>query len=105
MSRENRNPALSSDIFSDAGTSDRSMTIQGTAFKTLLLVMIVFVGGVFSWTHTMGYSASFEVVKNPGYERLLTNVPGSVYGWLSIGAIGGFLLGLFVIFNPRTSPF
>jgi len=77
------NPALKGDVFARVGTWDSSgvMSIQGTANKTFVLLMLVVIGAYLAWA-------------NP--ERLLPFI------WPLV--IGGFIVALVTIFKKEWSP-
>ncbi|MGE0076864.1 MAG: Bax inhibitor-1/YccA family protein [Bacteroidales bacterium] len=84
------NPALSDKAFSRYGSfaGSESMTYKGTMNKTLLMLALVILGAVFTWRMF--------------FESL---TPSSVYTWMLVGGIGGFIMSLVVIFAPKTSPY
>lgn len=81
------NPALSDRVFAPdfAYGSSTTMTVQGTVFKTGLLLLIAFVTGAYSWNEYLR--------GNPNLMMLLVG-----------GAIGGLIFSLIAIFKPTTSP-
>jgi len=90
------NPALSDSVFDrmrdfDAERST-SMTVSGSALKSLMLLGIVLIGAAFTWGMTM------DQMQNPGSGSAL---PG-ILTWG--GAIGGFIVALITIFSPKLSP-
>lgn len=87
---QSSNPALSDRIFSRSlsESSSETMTVQGTVNKTLLMLLLVILGAVYTW------KIFFES----------TN-PSSVYTWMLIGGIGGFITSLVIIFKPKTSAY
>lgn len=89
------NPALAGDTFSQLSYSaDRteSMTIQGTVYKTLLLLLLVLLSA--GWTWTKFYQANGNA--------------SAVSVWMMVGLIGGFVVALVTIFKKEwaavTSP-
>jgi len=84
------NPALSQRVFdrSRQYASSEVMTYKGTMNKTMLLLALVFLGAAYTWRV---------------YFESLT--PQSVYTWMLVGGIGGFITSLVVIFAPKTSPY
>lgn len=84
------NPALSQRVFdrSRQYASSEVMTYKGTMNKTMLLLALVFLGAAYTWRV---------------YFESLT--PQSVYTWMLVGGIGGFITSLVVIFVPKTSPY
>jgi uncharacterized YccA/Bax inhibitor family protein len=84
------NPALNSTTFTDiARLSDhsRTMTIQGTVNKTLLMLIFVLVPASWVWNifHTSGN-------------------PQAIMPWLFGGTVGGFIVALITIFKKQWSP-
>lgn len=81
------NPALSSDIFDIASAhaparSDR-MTVEGTAYKTLLLVAIAMVAAGLTWTAALA-SPNPMAIASPA---------------VTVGGIGGFITAMVTIFK------
>jgi uncharacterized YccA/Bax inhibitor family protein len=100
---ETGNPAFRADSFRQArgeGLSTGAMTIQGAAVKTLILVGILLAAAAFTWSqclHAVTGEFSGQTVT-----RFEPN--SSVYAFLMIGLIGGFIVSLITIFSPRSSP-
>lgn len=99
------NPALSQGAVnrarSEADVYDASvstMTVGGTAAKTLLLCGILLCTAVFTWTQT------FTVINagNAGGAAVAVSNP---FPWIIGGAIGGMVLAFITIFSPRVSPY
>ena len=81
------NPALSAKAFErfDVYEPTRTMTVEGTATKTgMLLVLVVAAAGV-TWT-------------------MFQNSPGGVMPWMIGGGLGGFVLALVTIFKRNLAP-
>jgi uncharacterized YccA/Bax inhibitor family protein len=81
------NPALNSKTFTDiARISDlsRSMTIQGTINKTLLMLILVLIPA--AWTWNLFFN---------------TGNPAAVTPWLFGGTVGGFIVALVTIFHKE----
>jgi uncharacterized YccA/Bax inhibitor family protein len=81
------NPALNSKTFTDiARISDlsRSMTIQGTISKTLLMLILVLIPAAWSWNLFFN-----------------TGNPAAVTPWLFGGTVGGFIVALVTIFHKE----
>ena len=92
------NPALSETVFDrpyDVPATAPTMTLQGTVLKSLLLIGILLVGAVFSWSQTL------SVVE--GQPRFQVNTDNAVI-YMFAGLIGGFIAALVTIFVPRISP-
>lgn len=64
-----------------SGTTEASMSLNGTVNKTGILLMICIAAAAFSW-----------------------NRPELRGGWLALAIFGGFVLSLVAIFKPATSP-
>lgn len=88
------NPALNKNTFLDAASGavvtrgDEVMTINGTVNKTGLLLLLVLVGAMVSWSRFAGPDS-------------LPAVMPLVLG----GAIGGLVLGLVTVFKKTWAPF
>ena len=84
------NPALNKNMFLDAASgavvshSDQTMTINGTVNKTGLLLILVLVGAMYSWSRFTGPESA------PALMPLIL-----------IGAIGGLVLAMITIFKSR----
>lgn len=89
------NPALRGDALSGAGTygATATMTLVGTAHKTLMLLSLVFIAAAFVWGRivTSGEPGTFN--------------PQPAMPWMWGGMIGGLVLALVTIFNPKVAPF
>lgn len=82
------NPALGDSVFAPSYAYDSAaatMTLQGTVFKTGILLLIAFVTGAYSFNE---------------YLQGSKNIPMLLMG----GAIGGLIFSLIAIFKPTTSP-
>lgn len=76
------NPALRTDYFRDlAGSAygDQAMTVNGTANKTGLMLLILITGATLTWSGN----------------------PATVGGWAMLGGIGGFIAALVTIFKKE----
>ncbi len=84
------NPVLSDKIFRDSAlTSDSgTMTVKGTATKTLLLTLMVLAGAAYTW------KIAYQAIN-----------PASLQPWMIGGAIGGLVLALIISFKPTTAPY
>ncbi|HEV8052300.1 MAG TPA: Bax inhibitor-1/YccA family protein, partial [Parachlamydiaceae bacterium] len=91
MDMRSSNPALPANTFNSLrSTADRSdaMTVQGTIYKTLLLLMLVMLSA--GWTWTKFYqSGDNGVIATP---------------WVTIGALGGFVMALVTVFKKEWAP-
>jgi uncharacterized YccA/Bax inhibitor family protein len=85
---ESSNPMLSR-MAKAAGlpATGATMTVAGTAWKTLVLLALVCFGAAFTWQAVAGGNT------------------GVVMPALLVGGIGGFVLALVTVFVPRLAPF
>ncbi len=101
------NPALSEKVFriEDVSAAD-VMTLEGTATKTMVLlgVLVIVAGIVWSQTYAALEAKEIGVVETQGYTRSLTQLPGATWGYLMAGVLGGLVVAMITIFNPRMSP-
>lgn len=101
------NPAVSMTEWPRAGGGEKTATVQGTAFKALILTAIMCVTGFHTWTlATEGYAETFSQHvkhKHPG-DPTRIEIPDKVIGLAAVGVIGGFLAALACIFAPQASP-
>jgi uncharacterized YccA/Bax inhibitor family protein len=90
MQMATANPSMNEAVYQRAGRADTStgvMTLQGTVVKTALLVVILLVTAMYTWS---------QAVAGP------TTVS---YGLLIAGGIGGFITAFVTVFIPKVSPF
>ncbi|HEX4070053.1 MAG TPA: Bax inhibitor-1/YccA family protein [Planctomycetaceae bacterium] len=83
------NPAMNESVYQRAGFADAStsvMTLEGTVFKTAVLLVILMGGAICSWTPSIS----------------TTPLSG---GLMTIGFLGGFVMAMVTIFVPRISPY
>jgi uncharacterized YccA/Bax inhibitor family protein len=85
------NPALHEKVFSGAraGSGQEAMTLEGTAAKSLALVLIVMVAGSYTWRMVMDAVAAGAAPP---------------LGWVMGGFIGGLVLAIATVFRPQWSP-
>jgi uncharacterized YccA/Bax inhibitor family protein len=85
------NPALSEQIFMRSKTAEsaETMTVKGTAQKTMLMLLLVILGAAYTW------NTFFQSGGNPS----------SVVIWMAVGGIGGLITALVLIFKPQTAPY
>jgi len=90
------NPALSEKFVEEqlSTSATRSLSVLGVSFKTLLLLIVLIAGGAWGWA-----SAAQPVGADlgHGYANTTVTIPGGF--WLA--SFGAFLLGIFVVVNPR----
>ncbi len=85
------NPTLSEETFNrfaDAGHYEGAhdvMTVEGTANKTGILLLLAVLTASFTWTQVM-------------------TAPASAMIWMFGGLIGGFIVALIASFNPKSAP-
>ena len=84
------NPALRTQTFSNIRASSPSdaMTMQGTANKTVMLLVLAFLPALYVWK--LFYSAGQN--------------PAAVQTWMWAGLIGGLIFSLVTIFKPIWAP-
>ena len=85
------NPVLNENIFRRESTvysNTGTMTVGGTATKTLLLLLMVVAGAAYSW-------------------KLYYNAinPQSITGWMFGGLIVAFIMAMIISFRPKSAPF
>jgi uncharacterized YccA/Bax inhibitor family protein len=80
------NPAFRAGVFTGARTdaSDGTMTLSGTLGKTAVLLLLTIASTLYTWSQVAP--------------------TGNVGSVIMIGALGGFVVALLTIFNPRWSP-
>ncbi|MEI8365051.1 MAG: Bax inhibitor-1/YccA family protein [Parachlamydiaceae bacterium] len=91
MTMTTTNPALGSDTFLSQRTSiERSdmMTIQGTVYKTALLLLVCLLSAGWTWK---------QFYLSGGNGAAMTP-------WLTIGALGGFVVALVTVFKKTWAP-
>jgi uncharacterized YccA/Bax inhibitor family protein len=83
------NPALKDDTFSGAraAAGEPAMTLQGTATKSFLLLLLTVFSASFTWN------------------AVATGNLGIVGPATLVGGIGGFIVALVTVFKPRASPY
>lgn len=91
MDIRSSNPALPANTFtsmrSRAELSD-AMTVQGTVYKTLLLLMLVVLSAGWTWMK-FAQSGDNGAIATP---------------WVGIGALGGFVMALITVFKKEWAP-
>lgn len=81
------NPVLNDNLIKRGGgviSSDGQMTIQGTATKSLILLMLAMITAGFTWTQV--FAGQMPTM------------------WLMFGGIGGLVVAIFTCFKPDMSP-
>lgn len=97
------NPTLSEKRFRyETGTG--TMTLSGTAVKTMFLLVILAVGAYISWTHWMPQFSFSEVMNDEGeLERVVHFPAGFLMPYLGC-LIGGFILAMITISKKKLAP-
>jgi uncharacterized YccA/Bax inhibitor family protein len=92
------NPALSEKVVSEYLVAPRekvtTMTVGGTAIKTLVLLVFLTLGGSWGWASA---TKSIPADIGGGYGNTTVTIPGGF--WLA--SFAAFFVAMFVIFNPR----
>jgi uncharacterized YccA/Bax inhibitor family protein len=84
------NPAMNEAVYRRIGPTAfpaQAMTVQGTVLKTAVLVVILLATAAYTWSQADAGATTLT------------------YGLLIAGSIGGFIVALVTIFNPKISPF
>ena len=83
------NPALKGNTFTGvrAAAGEPAMSLQGTATKSFLLILLTIFAASFTWK---AVSSGNVAIVGPA---------------TLVGGIGGFIVALITIFKPRTSPY
>lgn len=91
MDMRSSNPTLPANLYSSLrSTADRSdaMTVQGTVYKTLMLLMLVMLSA--GWTWMKFYqSGDSGAIMTP---------------WIGIGLLGGFVMAMVTVFKKEWAP-
>jgi len=84
------NPVLSEKIFQKESVASQSgtMTVKGTAMKSLVLVLMVLAGASYTW------KVFYEAIN-----------PATVTPWMWGGAIGGFITAMIISFKPQLAQY
>lgn len=80
------NPVLSEKIFRDSQATSAStgtMTVKGTATKSLVLILMILAGAMYTW------KIAYEAIN-----------PASLQPWMWGGVIGGFIVAMIISFKP-----
>jgi uncharacterized YccA/Bax inhibitor family protein len=99
------NPALRDTVFAEsrleAGSTSSVMTIQGATTKTLILLGILSVAAIFTYTKTFIPDLGSETASDD--TRMVLN--RTALPWVFGGGIVGFILAIVTSFAPRWSPY
>ncbi len=84
------NPVLSEKVFQTASAQSygATMTVKGTALKSLILVLMVLAGASYTW------KVFTEAIN-----------PATVTPWMWGGAIGGFITAIIISFKPNLAQY
>jgi uncharacterized YccA/Bax inhibitor family protein len=85
------NPVLSEKIFRNSAatsTDNGVMTVKGTASKSLVLILMLLAGAMYTW------KVAYEAIN-----------PASVQPWLWGGVIGGFVVAMIISFKPNLAQY
>ncbi len=90
------NPALSQKFVETqlSASATRSMSVAGVSIKTLILLIVLIAGGAWGWAASV---KPVGVDLGGGYANTTVTIPGGF--WLA--SFGAFLLGIFIVVNPR----
>ena len=90
------NPALSEKFVETqlSVTGTRSMSVAGVSIKTLVLLAVLVAGGAWGWASA---TEPVGVDLGTGYANTTVTIPGGF--WLA--SFGAFMLGIFVVVQPR----
>lgn len=80
------NPVLSEKIFRTnqaTSASSGTMTVKGTATKSLILILMILAGAMYTW------KIAYEAIN-----------PASLQPWMWGGVIGGFVVAMIISFKP-----
>lgn len=80
------NPALNAKTFTNLALTSETMSIQGTAVKTMVLLLLAMVSATWVWSRYYGALEPSQAV-------------AAVAPWMIGGAIGGFIMALVTIFK------
>ncbi len=84
------NPVLSERVFQKESVLSQSgtMTVKGTAMKSLVLVLMVLAGASYTW------KVFYEAIN-----------PATINPWMWGGAIGGFITAIIISFKPQLAQY
>lgn len=84
------NPVLSERVFQKESVLSQSgtMTVTGTAMKSLVLVLMVLAGASYTW------KVFYEAIN-----------PATINPWMWGGAIGGFITAIIISFKPQLAQY
>src|SRR4029079_380114 len=92
------NPALSEKVVSEYLVAPRdrtaTMTVGGTALKTLVLLVFLVAGGSWGWSSA---TQSIAADIGGGYGNTTVTIPGV----FCLSSFAAFFVGMFLVFNPR----
>jgi len=85
------NPALSKEVFIKAGraaSDTEAMTVGGTVNKTFFLLLLLILAAAYIWRRFYAMPDASGLAP-----------------WILVGAIGGFILALIIVFKKRTATY
>lgn len=98
---ESSNPAITQ--FDSGHGATKTFTVQGAAFKTLILLACVAFSFGIAWHYsTEGYSAAWTNLPKDVKTIPMSNL---AITFTLVGCIGGFIMAMIIIFNQQTAPF
>ena len=83
------NPTMNPAVYQRADVAESPsavMTIQGAALKTCILVVLLLIAAVYTWSQAMNGES------------------GLANGLMALGGIGGFIIALVTVFFPKAAP-
>ena len=100
------NPALNDSSFTSVGSSADNMTLEGTATKTLLALLLVVVaaGYTFHLSTSELVAKDVQVIEEEGRLAQLGSVPASTWGFIVVGSLSAFVVAIIYCFNPKAWP-
>lgn len=81
------NPALHEDSF-NVPHDGTTMTLEGTAFKSFILLILLTLSGSYVFATTVG----------------LSQPPAILWGWVVFGSLLALVMGFICVFNPKSAP-
>lgn len=100
------NPGLSESVFLDQArdySQSQTMTLEGTVFKTGVLLSILLATASFTWAE-IGMPLP-ALTAEAATQAARMAVPANAYPFMLGGMIGGFIVSLITILKPNVSPY
>jgi uncharacterized YccA/Bax inhibitor family protein len=101
------NPALNEDVFANSAREygqSTTMTLEGTAMKTGVLLAVLLAGVVYTWIQT-GAAAPALAARAAAPGAAGMPIPQNAIMYMAAGAIGGLIFSLVTVVSPRLSPY